>query len=97
MHIYLTAFIKAAPGKEAALKDFLLNMVSESKKEAACLRYDLQEEVGQPGSFIFHELWESEEGLTAHNSTPHIKAFAAEAPNLLGAPVQIIKGHLVTK
>jgi len=60
----------------------LLTMVTESRKEPACLQYDLYQDDNDPNVFVFQEIWESREGLDAHNGQPYIRAFGESLEKL---------------
>lgn len=88
MSIYLTALVRSKAGKAEELKAVLQNMVIQSRKEAACLQYDLHQSTDDENQFIFWEEWENEAALQAHNQQPYISDFVAVAPNLTeSAPV----------
>ena len=78
MSIYLTVTIKGKQEKVGELKELLLDMVANSRKEKACLQYDLYLHV-EDNTFIFHEEWADQAGLDAHNEQPYIKAFGEKA------------------
>ncbi|MGG7664592.1 putative quinol monooxygenase [Dyadobacter sp. BHUBP1] len=77
MAIYLTAVIESQTAHRDEVRAALLNMVTESRKEPACLQYDLYQDENNPNVFVFQEIWESREGLDAHNAQPYIQAFGA--------------------
>ncbi|MCZ4243024.1 putative quinol monooxygenase [Pedobacter punctiformis] len=81
MSIYLTVTIKGKTEKTEALKSLLLDMVVNSRKETACLQYDLHHEV-EENIFIFHEEWADQAGLDAHNEQSYIKAFVEKSKDL---------------
>ena len=75
MKIYLTVILKAKEGNSAALKSALQNMVVHSRKEKACLQYDLFQASDDENTFIFQEIWENQAGLDLHDEQPYIKEF----------------------
>lgn len=75
MKIYLTVILKAKEGNSAALKSALQNMVVHSRKEKACLQYDLFQALDDENTFIFQEIWENQAGLDLHDEQPYIKEF----------------------
>ncbi|MBV7530135.1 putative quinol monooxygenase [Chitinophaga sp. sic0106] len=93
MNIYLTAIIKSKPEFTADIKAILLNMVEESRKESACIQYDLHQDNDDASTFFFHEIWSSAEGLGQHNQQPYIVAFGAAAKTMLAETPVILKGH----
>ena len=75
MHIYITAIIKSKPAHQEEVYSVLQNMVRETRKEQACLLYDLHQDLKDKNQFIFYEIWENEEGLYLHNQQNYIKEF----------------------
>ncbi|NHA05298.1 antibiotic biosynthesis monooxygenase [Mucilaginibacter sp. HC2] len=90
MSIYLTALIKSIPGEAEALKAHLLELVSHSTKETACLQYDLYQ-ADDENTFIFHEEWADAAGLELHNSQPHIERFISNTAHLRDGDIIIYK------
>jgi len=86
MSIYLTAIVKSKKEKTAELRHILLDMVSNSRKEDACIQYDLQESSSE-NTFIFHEEWVNQDGLDAHNQQSYIQAFVKKSAELTDAVV----------
>jgi quinol monooxygenase YgiN len=91
MSIYLTAIIKSKAGLTEALKPHLLELVSHSKKEAACIQYDLNQVEDDPNIYIFHEEWSDAAGLELHNGQPHIQQFINNTNDLREGDVIIYK------
>ncbi len=88
MKIYLTATLNSKPQFLEEVKSVLQNMVKESRKEAACLQYDLHQGTTDKTLFVFQEIWESEEALKEHNQQPYIQAFRELVEEKLqGAPM----------
>nr|WP_295922651.1 putative quinol monooxygenase [uncultured Dyadobacter sp.] len=86
MPIYLTAIIKSRQEHIEEVRETLLGMVTESRKEEACLQYDLYQDGSDPGVFVFQEIWASPEGLALHNERPYIRAFAESLDKLQQKP-----------
>lgn len=89
MSIYLTAIVKSKEGASDAMKPLLQKLVVESRKENACLQYDLHQDHGNRNVFIFHEIWESHAGWDLHNAQPHIARFIADSADIIEGTVQI--------
>lgn len=72
---YLTvvAEFHAKAGKEEALRKELLALVEPTRAEAGCVQYDVHEEQGAPGHFLFYENWTSRAELDAHARSPHLE------------------------
>ncbi len=89
--INLTAIVKSKPEHIDTVKSLLMNMATHSKKETACLQYDLHQNSSEPNIFIFHEIWKDEKGLETHNSQPYIQEFVKASETLLADNVIIYK------
>ena len=97
MSIYLTAVIKGKPGQAEVLKTHLLELVSHSTQEAACLQYDLHQVESDPDMFIFHEEWSDAAGLELHNTQSHIQNFINNTGDLREGDIIIHKTQIVSK
>ncbi|MBV8251293.1 MAG: antibiotic biosynthesis monooxygenase [Chitinophaga sp.] len=95
MKVYLTAIIKSKPEYQEAVKTQLLQMVQQSRQEAACLQYDLHQENTDENIFTFHEIWENAEGLAQHDQQPYIQSFVGIIPVMLQEPPVIYRGKLL--
>lgn len=83
MKIYITAIIKAHTVHQEEVRAFLLYLVQETRKEEACIRYDLHLDQTDLNTFIFYEIWKDQEGLDLHNQQPYIKQFGQLANSAL--------------
>ena len=83
MKVYLTATLKSKPEFINEVKSVLKNMVTESRKEETCIRYDLHQGIDDKTQFVFWEIWESKEALEQHNQQPYIQAFREIVPEKL--------------
>lgn len=79
MKIYITAIIKSKPEHTAEVAQVLENMVTQTRKETACIRYDLHQGIEDKNLFVFYEIWENQQGLDRHNEQLYIKAFGQSA------------------
>jgi len=75
MKIYITAIIKSKPEYTAEVARVFENMVTLTRKETACIQYDLHRSMDDENLFVFYEIWESQQGLNLHNEQPYIKEF----------------------
>lgn len=94
MSIYLTAISRAKPQHVDQFKALLLTLVVESRKEEACIQYDLHQSTDNPALFIFHEEWVSKEALELHNQTAHIAKFIKDSADIIDGNVAI---HITEK
>jgi len=79
----LVVTIRAKEGQHLLLEAELRALVAPTRKEEGCLQYDLHRGTDQPGSFLFHEVWESREHHVAHTRTPHFLRWNARKDSLL--------------
>lgn len=95
MKVYLTAIVKAKPEHRETVLSVLLNMVEQTRKEEACLLYNLHNGTDDKNIFFFYEIWESQEGLDAHNQQPYIQEFVKIAGEKLQEAPVIIKADIL--
>jgi quinol monooxygenase YgiN len=81
----LVATLRAKEGQHLLLEAELRALVGPTRKEEGCLQYDLHRGADQPGTFLFHEVWESREHHTAHTRTPHFLRWNARKDSLLAS------------
>jgi quinol monooxygenase YgiN len=89
---YLTvvAEFHAKPGKEDELRKELLGLVEPTRGERGCVQYDLHEEQGKPGHFLFYENWTSRAELDAHARSAHIERLFAIVDQLVTEEPRIL-------
>lgn len=90
MVIYITVILKAKENFIQDLKNNLIKLVENSRKEKGCLQYDLHQSIAKPGVFVLHEQWESQEILDLHNAQEYLKNFFAIAGDLISEPIEVI-------
>ncbi|GAB0156672.1 putative quinol monooxygenase [Chryseobacterium sp. Alg-005] len=95
MKIYLTAIIKAKEEYRAEVLETLQNMVTETRKEAACELYSLHQGIEDKNQFVFYEIWQNEDGLALHNQQPYIQAFGALVDEKLQEKPRIYTTHII--
>ncbi len=93
MNISITAIIKAKPEYRGEVLAVLLHMVEQSRKEAACLQYDLHQDQSDACTFVFYEIWRDQQGLDQHNQQPYLQEFGA----LIGTQLQEQPQLFITK
>jgi quinol monooxygenase YgiN len=77
--------LRAKEGQHILLEAELRALISPTRKEEGCLQYDLHRCADQPGTFLFHEVWETREHHTAHTRTPHYLRWNARKDALLAS------------
>lgn len=83
MKINLTAILKSKPENIEELRHILLDMVNQSKSETACVQYELHQDKNDKSLFIFHEVWENQNGFEQHNQQSYIQSFFQNSKSLL--------------
>jgi quinol monooxygenase YgiN len=81
----LVVTLRAKEGQHLLLEAELRALVAPTRKEEGCLQYDLHRGADQPGSYLFHEVWESREHHVAHTRTPHFLRWNARKDSLLAS------------
>lgn len=59
-------------------------MAAATRQESGCVTYRFSVDVDDPNTLLLFEEWETEEALGRHFQTPHMEAFRAALPDLLG-------------
>ncbi|WP_426484493.1 putative quinol monooxygenase [Flavobacterium sp. 2] len=86
--ISITAIIKSKKENIQQLQSLLNDLVVETRKEAACVRYDLHH---SENVFIIWEEWKDQTGLDLHNNQSHLQDFISKSENFVSAPIQVYK------
>lgn len=89
--VHVLARITAQPASADALREILVELVAQSRKEAGCLHCELFQQEGAAHIFQTVERWADGAAADAHMSTPHVAAAIAKAGALLGAPPEILR------
>jgi len=86
--IAITAIFKSKPENKEQLQSMLNHLVTETRKETACARYDLHaaDEV-----FILWEEWKDQPGLDVHNNQSYLVDFIKQSESLVSAPIEVYK------
>ncbi len=87
--ITVIARLRAKEGKENTLKETLLELITPSRADEGCIRYDLHEDPENPALFMFHEIWSSKAALDKHLATPHLQKFIGLSEDLLAEPLGV--------
>jgi len=95
--ITIIAFITAKAGMQQQVREVLLDLVAQTRKEKGCVNYDLHESQDNPREFVMYENWESAADLDAHARSEHLQAFGKVARGLLERPAEITKWDMVSE
>ena len=83
--VTLIVSLRAKENQDLLLEAELRALTTPSRKEEGCLQYDLHRGTDHPGTYLFHEVWESREHHTAHTKTPHFLRWNARKDSLLAS------------
>ena len=88
--ITITAFIRVKNTIEdlETINGLFARLISETRKEPGCQKYDLHEVTDQPGFFVMMEEWASEAALESHNASPHFNDFVTSAEPYFTVPIE---------
>lgn len=90
----ITRFV-AKGGKEDELRTVLTALIAPSRREIGCYQYDLLRNPADPRDFCFVERWENDGALEQHTATAHVKSAIAQARELVEAPPDIRRYHIL--
>lgn len=83
--VTLAVILKPRDGQEYLLEAELRALISPTRKEEGCLRYDLHRAIEGPPAFLLHEIWETRDDHTAHTKTDHFLRWNARKDALLAS------------
>jgi quinol monooxygenase YgiN len=83
--VTLAVILRPRDGQEMMLEAELRALLTPTRKEEGCLRYDLHRSIEGPGAFLLHEIWETREQHTAHTKTDHFLRWNARKDALLAS------------
>lgn len=89
--VTIIATVHAQPGKEEALAARMRAMALDTRKEAGCILYELQQSNDDPREFIMVEYWRDAAAVDAHDASEHMAALVADLPALVDRPVAVRK------
>ena len=86
--ISITAIIKSKQENIEQVRNMVHHLVTETRKEDACIRYDLHT---AENVFIIWEEWKDQTGLDIHNNQSYLQDFITESETLTASPIQVYK------
>ena len=93
--IHIVAKMTALPEKVEEVKELLLSLVEQTRKEEGCISYQLLQNQADPTLFTFLEVWTNQQAIDAHFATPYIQGALAKMPALAAGPPDIRKYTLL--
>jgi quinol monooxygenase YgiN len=83
--VVLLVELRAREGQEAALEKELRALVEPTRAERGCYLYQLHHSAEQPGLFLFHEIWASQEHHASHLQTAHMQRWVGRQEAVLAS------------
>ena len=80
----------AKAGKEEALRQELLKLVPNARKDPGNISYDLFTPPDQPAMTYLFEVWTDRASVEAHAKQPYVQEMIASVPDLLAEPYTAI-------
>lgn len=81
----LIATVVAKSESVDAVRKELGRLVEPTRKEPGCLQYLFHQDKADPATFVFFELWESEEHLQRHTESAHFRRCREATEDLIEA------------
>ena len=88
--IHVLARITVKPESTDAARDILATLVTETRKEAGCIAYQLLQRADAPHVFQTVEQWSTQAAVDGHMSSPHVAAAIAAAGPHFAMPPEIL-------
>jgi len=86
--VLVIARFVASQGKEDRLGTLLQGMLTPTRAEPGCERYELYGSDAR-GRFYMYETWESQAALDQHIATPHFRQLQQAVGELLTEPFEV--------
>ena len=88
----VSVFASFYPRPEATdeFLELMQGMVTGTRLEPGCLRYDLFSAGGQGSGFHLFEVYVDSDALDAHRETDHYRHYRRLAPDMLSEPIGVI-------
>ncbi|WP_371674984.1 putative quinol monooxygenase [Streptomyces sp. NBC_01276] len=87
--VTLVGTARPKPERAEDLKRLLLSFVEPTRQEPGCLEYHFHEDGGQPGVFVFYEVWRSRADLDAHLALPRLSDFWEHRMDYLATDLEL--------
>lgn len=87
--VTVLARIRAREGTEEKVEQELLALIAPSRREEACLEYNLHRSLDDKTVFMFYENWTSREALDEHLSMPYLDAFDEAVEGMLAEEIEV--------
>jgi quinol monooxygenase YgiN len=79
-------------GEDGRVEAILRGMVTSTRQEPGCLRYDFYRASTAGGAlFCLIEQYAGEQAIEAHRNTAHYKSYRASIADLLAQPIEVTR------
>lgn len=82
--------IEAIIGKEAELKQALIEVAAASRTEKTCLKYHVHQDLNNVAQFVLYENWISKEAHQQQFQKPYLLTFVEKTKDILAKPYQAV-------
>jgi quinol monooxygenase YgiN len=89
--VTVVAVFRARPETVGELGGRLAELVTATRPEPGCLRYDLYADVADPLRFVFVEEWADAGALEVHDGTEHLRALLGDLPRLADGDPEVYR------
>ena len=93
--VTVLARVRAREGMEEKVRQELLALVAPSRREEACIDYNLHQSADDQTVFMFYENWASREALDKHLSMPYLDTFDERVEGMLAEEVEITLWEMI--
>ena len=93
----VVAEVHAKPGKEAELLAVTMPLITQVRGDPKNLVYFLQQDRGDPGHFIFYEIFANQVDFEAHNAMPYVQDWFSKLPELADGGVKVLRMEILAK
>ena len=69
----------------------LHTVVDATRKEEGNISYELHQDVANPKTYVFIEVWKSQEAIDSHNNSAHFHEFVKAVDGKVALAVNVIK------
>ncbi len=71
----LVVAVEVVPSEKEFVISQIKNLVTETRKEAGCINYDIHQDNDNENRLVFHENWETTTHWEAHDKSEHLAAY----------------------
>ncbi len=81
--------LRAQDGKAELLGADLVDMLTQTRREAGCSLAELNRSSEDPATWMVYERWKSKEAFASHMEQPYTLQFVARMGDLISAPADV--------